>query len=182
VINGVSLELEPGELMRSPTEANYEPGRIVITGITEPWPEGSALRTAVRVLAVVGVGPCLGAALMIGGAWRLRRKRRRPEARSHVIDVNVTYSEYRALPSQSTRQHDREPSKARQENPRRLVTRVRTKGDERTLAGAMSGSNQRAVVASRGARECEERGWSRRRDGVRERVDPGGLWAVDGGS
>lgn len=40
----VQFRLDPGELERSSTGANYEPGHIVITGIPEPWPNGSSLR------------------------------------------------------------------------------------------------------------------------------------------
>ena len=42
----MSLELIPGQLTRSATGSEYEPGQIVIAGIQEPWPEGTALRQA----------------------------------------------------------------------------------------------------------------------------------------
>ena len=42
----VSFRLEAGELKRPERETSYEPGRIIITGIREPWPDGDALRTA----------------------------------------------------------------------------------------------------------------------------------------
>jgi hypothetical protein len=44
----VSFRLEAGELERSQGGSNYEPGRIIITGIREPWPDGEALRTALE--------------------------------------------------------------------------------------------------------------------------------------
>jgi hypothetical protein len=44
----VHLELQPGELARTPSSANYEPGAIVMSGISQPWPDGTALRTALE--------------------------------------------------------------------------------------------------------------------------------------
>jgi hypothetical protein len=33
-----------GILQQSARGTSYEPGQIVITGVTEPWPDGAALR------------------------------------------------------------------------------------------------------------------------------------------
>jgi hypothetical protein len=40
----VSFRLEAGELERSNTGRRYEPGRIIITGVREPWPDGEKFR------------------------------------------------------------------------------------------------------------------------------------------
>lgn len=42
----LEFRLEAGELERSTTGTRYEPGRIVITGVREPWPDGEQLRNA----------------------------------------------------------------------------------------------------------------------------------------
>jgi hypothetical protein len=44
----VPFRLDPGELETSSAGARYESGQIVITGIPEPWPAGSALRRALE--------------------------------------------------------------------------------------------------------------------------------------
>ena len=44
----VLFRLDPGQLTRSQTETRYDEGHIVITGIREPWPAGSALRRALE--------------------------------------------------------------------------------------------------------------------------------------
>jgi hypothetical protein len=40
----VQFRLDPGELTRSERGSSYEQGHLVITGVTEPWPDGAELR------------------------------------------------------------------------------------------------------------------------------------------
>jgi hypothetical protein len=42
--DSVSFSLSPGELARTTTSTSYEPGNIVINGMTKPWPDAAALR------------------------------------------------------------------------------------------------------------------------------------------
>jgi hypothetical protein len=44
----VPFRLDPGELYVSDTGSRYEAGHIVITGIPEPWPNGTELRAALE--------------------------------------------------------------------------------------------------------------------------------------
>ncbi len=51
----VNFRLDPGELTSSEQETRYEKGHLVITGVTEPWPDGRALRELLEdALATAG--------------------------------------------------------------------------------------------------------------------------------
>jgi len=50
--DGLTVSLEPGELTRGPSGADYQPGRILIEGVTQPWPDARALREALEAAFV----------------------------------------------------------------------------------------------------------------------------------
>jgi hypothetical protein len=43
--SGMSLSLNPGQLSSSPNSTSYEPGSIVLAGLSKPWPNPVELRS-----------------------------------------------------------------------------------------------------------------------------------------
>ncbi len=68
----VPVSLTPGERTKTATGTSYEPGDIVIRGVTEPWPDAAALREA------------LDAAFREGGEVEEQQRRRADDLFSHL--------------------------------------------------------------------------------------------------